>query len=262
MTKPLALVTGASSGIGFELARLCAEDGHDLVIAANEPDVEKAAEKLRKAGAAVDAVQTDLSTAQGVDELFEALAGRKIDTLCANAGLALGHAFLEQDWDDIRELIDLNVKSTVSLVHRAGKQMKAQGKGRILITSSIAAFIPGTFMTVYNGTKAFLESFAYGLHNELKETGISVTCLMPGPTDTEIFKRAGMEDTVADTDAIKADPARVAKAGYEAMKNGRAGIVPGLANKIQTAFAGILPEELLAEMHRHFAEPREGYRPH
>ncbi|MGQ9371435.1 SDR family NAD(P)-dependent oxidoreductase, partial [Azospirillum sp. A39] len=248
-TRPLAVVTGASTGIGFELAKQCARHGFDLVIAADEPAVDAAARELRALGAAVDAVQADLATLEGVDTLYAALAGRPVDALLANAGRGLGHAFLDQEFADARRVIDTNVTGTVYLIQRIGRDMRARRQGRILITGSIAGFMPGTFQAVYNGTKAFLDSFSFALRHEVKDDGITVTCLMPGPTDTEFFERADMLDTEVGQ-AKKDDPADVAKTGFDAMMRGDGDIVSGWKNKIQTAIATVTPSGILAEQHR------------
>src|SRR5688500_2382402 len=140
-TKPLAVVTGASTGIGYELAKLCARNGFDLVIAANEPAIEKAAQDLRALGAAVEAVETDLATLEGVDKLYTAVKGRPVEALLANAGHGLGHGFLDQDFADVRHVIDTNVTGTLYLIHKIGSDMRARKQGRILITGSIAGFM-------------------------------------------------------------------------------------------------------------------------
>lgn len=259
-TRPFAVVTGASTGIGLELARLALQDGHDVLIVANEPGIEIAANDLRSDNdGTVETLQADLSTKHGVDALVQKIGERPVDALLANAGRGLGHSFLSQDWDEIKEVIDLNVVGTVSLIHQIGRRMADRNVGRILITGSIAGFMPGSFQAVYNGTKAFLDSFAYAIRNELKNTAVTVTCLMPGVTDTEFFDRADMLDTKAGEmaeDGKAADPADVAKAGYKAMKKGEAGVTPGFMNKVQSLFAEILPETLVAEMHRRLAQPQ------
>ncbi|GGF67651.1 oxidoreductase [Azorhizobium oxalatiphilum] len=255
--RQLAVVTGASSGIGFELASLCVEHGYDLIIAADDPGIATAAERLRELGAQVESVEADLSTTQGVDRLYEAVAltRRPIDALLANAGHGLGRGFLEQDFEAARHVIDTNITGTVYLIHRIGKDMQTRGEGRILITGSIAGFMPGTFQAVYNGTKAFIDSFSWALRNELKDTGVSVTCLMPGPTDTDFFDRADMLDTQVGQQR-KDDPKMVAEVGFEAMLRGDGDVVAGWKNKIQSAIANVMPAGMLAEQHRKMAEPK------
>lgn len=252
---PLALVTGASTGIGLELARCCAQDGYDLVIVADEAQIEQAATELARVGGSVEAVMADLSTADGVKAVIETIGERPIELLLANAGHGLGHAFLDQSFDDIAHVIDTNITGTLLLVHRVAQGMRARNEGKVLFTGSIAGFMPGSFQAVYNASKAFIDSFAWALGNELKDTRITVTCLMPGPTDTEFFERADMLDTQVGADPDKADPAKVARSGYDAMMSGRPGIVAGFSNKIQAAMAHMLPASMLAEQHRKMAQP-------
>ena len=252
--RPLAVVTGASSGIGLELAKLCAENHYDLVIAADEPQIAEAAELLRRSGVGVAAVEADLATKEGVEKLLATIGDREVTALLANAGRGLGRAFLDQDWNDIRRVIDTNVTGTIYLIHRVGRQMRARGAGKILITGSIAGFMPGTFQAVYNGTKAFLDSFSFALRAELADSGVTVTCLMPGATETEFFERADMMDTKVGTE--KKQPAdEVAKIGFEAMLRGDGDVVAGWQNKLQAAIAHITPAGTLAEFHRKKAAP-------
>jgi short-subunit dehydrogenase len=256
-TRRFAIVTGASSGIGYELAKCCARDGYDLLIAADEPEIFNAADRLRELGVTVQAVEADLATIEGVDELYGAANGRPVDALLANAGLGLGKAFLDQNWDEARHVIDTNVTGTVYLVHKVGNDMRASGSGRILFTGSIAGFMPGTFQAVYNGTKAFVDSFSFALRAELKNSGVTVTCLMPGATETEFFERADMMDTKVGQ-SKKDDPAAVARIGYDAMLAGDGDVVSGWQNKLRSAMALITPSGVLAEMHRGMAEPGSG----
>ncbi len=253
----LAIVTGASSGIGYELAKLCAKDGHDLLIAADQPEIEQAASDLRAMGVQVEAVQADLSTTDGVDRLLSSLGGRPVDILMANAGHGLGGAFLDQDFREARHVVDTNITGTIYLIQKVGRDMRARNKGRILVTGSVAGFLPGAFHAVYNGTKAFVNSFAFALRNELQDTEVTVTDLMPGATETEFFERAHMEDTKVGQ-AKKDDPAMVAEVGYKAMMNGEGDVVAGWKNKIQTAIANVTPSGMLAEQHRKTAEPGSG----
>ena len=252
-----AVVTGASSGIGFELAKRCAEEGYDLLIAANEPAIHDAAGRLRTMGVAVTAVEEDLSTIEGIDSLYQAAQGRAVDVLMANAGHGLGKGFLDQEFTEARHVVDTNITGTIYLLQKVGRDMRARGQGRILIVGSIAGFMPGTYQAVYNGTKAFLDSFSFALRHELKEMGVSVTCLMPGATDTEFFERADMLDTKVGQQT-KDDPADVARQGFEAMMRGDGDIVTGWKNKLQSVMASIIPSDMLAELHRRMAEPGTG----
>jgi short-subunit dehydrogenase len=257
--RPLAVVTGASTGIGYELAKLCATNGFDLVVAADEPAINTAAEEFRSLGAMTEAVETDLATLDGVDKLHDAVRrlGRPVEALLANAGVGLGKGFLDQDFDKVRRVIDTNVTGTVYLIHKIGRDMRARNSGRILITGSIAGYMPGSFQAVYNASKAFLDNFAFALRNELKETEVTVSVLMPGPTDTEFFRRAEMLDTEVGQ-AKKDDPAVVAKAGFDAMMSGEGDVVSGWKNKMQTTLANITPPGILAELHRKMAAPGTG----
>ena len=253
-TRPLAIVTGASSGIGYELAQCCAQNGYDLIVAADEPAINDAAQTFRNLGVSVEAVQADLAAIDGVDRLYAAAKGRPVEALLANAGRGLGKGFLDQDFNDVRRVVDTNITGTIYLIHRVGRGMRAQGRGRILITGSIAGFIPGTYQAVYNASKAFLDSFSFAIRHELKDTGVTVTCLMPGATETEFFERADMMDTKVGT-AKKDDAAQVARTGFDAMMRGTGDVVTGWHNKLQTAIANVTPSDMLAEQHRKMAEP-------
>jgi short-subunit dehydrogenase len=251
--RPLAIVTGASSGIGLELARECAKNGFDLIVAADRP-LESALTELRALGAVVAGVEADLATPAGVDELYARVAGRPVAVLIANAGHGLGNGLLDQAFTDITHVIDTNVTGTLALIHKVGGGMRDRGSGRILITGSIAGFMPGSFQAVYNGTKAFIDSFSWALRNELEDTGVTVTCLMPGATDTEFFERAGMMDTKVGAGS-KMAAAEVARIGFKAMMDGDGDVVAGLKNKLQSAIATVTPSAVLAEQHRKMAEP-------
>lgn len=250
--RPLAVVSGASTGIGLELAHECARNGFDLVVAADRPLAAAAAE-LESLGAEVLPVQADLATHEGLEKLLGSI-DRPVDALIANAGHGLGGAFLDQSLEDIEHVIDTNVTGTLYLIHRIGKEMARRGSGRILIVGSIAGFMPGTFQAVYNGTKAFVDSFSWALRTELKDSGVTVTCLMPGATETEFFKRAGMADTKVGSEK-KMGAAEVASIGFKAMMDGEGDVVAGWKNKLTTAAAAVTPAGVLAEQHRKKAEP-------
>jgi uncharacterized protein len=252
--RPLAVVTGASTGIGYELAKCCAKSGFDLVVVADEPRIAKAAQDFRALGSTVEAVEADLSTTAGVDELYEKIGARKVDALLANAGRGLGKGFLDQNFNDVMHVVNTNITGTIYLIQKIGRDMRKRRAGKILITGSIAGFIPGTFHAVYNATKAFLDSFSFALRAELKDTGITVTCLMPGATETDFFERAGLMDTKIGQ-AKKDDPVDVAETGFKAMMNGDGDVVSGWHNKLQSAIANITPAGFLAEQHRKQAEP-------
>ncbi len=258
--RPLAVVTGASSGIGRELALLAAKDGHDLVIAADQGPLEEAAAQIRAAGnVEVETVEADLSTSFGVDKLMLAIDGRPVALLVANAGHGLGHGFLDKPFAEAKHVIDTNITGTLDVLHRVGTQMRQRNEGRILITGSIAGLMPGSFQAVYNGTKAFIDSFSFALRNELKDTAITVTCLMPGATDTHFFERADMLDTKVATDE-KAPPDEVAREGWEALKKGQDHVVAGWKNKFSALMTNVVPDSVLAEQHRKTAEPGSAQR--
>jgi uncharacterized protein len=254
-TRKLALVTGASSGIGYQLARRAVEDGYDLVIAADDDRLAKAAGALERLGARVQSVQVDLATERGIDELWRAVEGQDIDLFFANAGTALGEAFHDQEWTAVRRLIDLNVRQTTAMLHRMARKMRDRGQGRILITGSIGGFVPGPFDAVYNATKAYLNSLAEAVRDELRETGVTITLLMPGPTESRIFDAPGLREAPI-YEAEKDDTTTVARAGYDAMMRGEAGVVPGFTNKVITMLSGLVPDSVLAKIHRLGAEPR------
>jgi len=250
----LAIVTGASTGIGFELAHIAAREGYDLLVVADEPLIDAAAGDFRQYGTQVTPVEADLATFEGNDRLLAAADGRTIDLLLANAGRGLGRAFLDQDVRDWKRVIDTNVLGTTYLLHKVGRQMRERNAGKILITGSIAGLMPGSYQAVYNATKAYLDSFSYALREELRETKVTVTVLMPGATETEFFERAGMLDTKVGA-GKKDDAATVARIGFEAMLKGEGDVVSGWKNKVQSALANVTPASMLAEQHRKMAEP-------
>ncbi len=256
-TRPFAAVTGASSGIGLELAKQFARNGFDLLIAAEDPGIVTASEQLTTAGSTVRHLQVDLSTPDGVEKLYaEILAyGRPLDAIAINAGIGSGGEFSDTDLKAELQLVDLNCRSTVHLAKRIIPAMKARSAGRILFTSSIASLMPDPFEAVYGASKAFVQSFSQALANELKDSGVTVTALMPGPTDTNFFHRAGMDDTNVGS-SEKDDAELVAKQGFEAMMAGKDHVVAGsLKTKVQAAVIKAVPEPAKAAFHRSMAEP-------
>jgi short-subunit dehydrogenase len=263
MTSPsgnkLAVVTGASSGIGFELAKQFAEHGYDLLIAAEDEGIEQAASALRRDGQTqVNSVRADLATFHGVEQVYAAIAGtgRGVDALALNAGRGIGGDFTrETDLADELNVIDVNITSTVHLAKLVLPDMVARDSGAVLFTSSVASMMPGTYQAVYNASKSFVQSFAEALRDELKDTEVSITALMPGPTDTNFFHRAEMDDTKVGAGA-KDDPAIVAKQGFEALIKGKEKVVAGSAKtKVQGLVSKVMPDSAKAEMHRKMAEP-------
>src|SRR3954464_1321879 len=255
-SRKLAIVTGASSGIGFEIAKLAAEDGYDLIVAADTPFVE-AGPALKDFGVQVEEVEADLATKQGVDQLLAKITDRPVDVLVANAGHGLGHGFLDQSPDEWLHVINTDVTGTLMLVQPIVKRMVERGEGKVLITGSIAGHLAGAFQAVYNGSKAFIDSFAAALNEELRDSNVTITCLKPGATETNFFHRAELDDTKVGQ-AKKDDPADVAKTGWEAMQKGEPSVIYGLKNKMQVAAAGVLTDATTAKLHRAQAEPGSG----
>jgi short-subunit dehydrogenase len=255
--RPLAVVTGASSGIGYELAKVLSENGFDLVVAAEDKGIVEARQALAAHGVAVEAVQVDLASPSGTRELdahLQAL-GRPVDALVLNAGVGVGGDFVDTDLDAELKLIQLNVVSPVQLCKRIAQRMAERGAGRIMFTSSVASTAPGPHYAVYAASKAFIQSFAQAIRNELKDSGVTVTALMPGATDTNFFARAGMEDTKAGA-GPKDDPADVARQGYDAMMAGKDHVVAGsLMNSVQAGMAKVLPETVTAAMQGRETKP-------
>jgi short-subunit dehydrogenase len=256
-SRPLALVTGASSGIGLELAKQFVQNGFDLLICAEDTGIHQARTDLATNGARVEAVQADLASYDGVEQLYKKAQelGRPVDVLAVNAGVGVGGDFArETDLKAELNLIQLNITSAVHLTKRVVKDMVARGEGRILFTSSIAAVLPAPLEAVYGGSKAFLQSFSEALRNEVKDVGITVTALMPGPTETNFFHRAGMDDTRVGQQE-KDDPAQVAKEGFEALMAGKDKVVAGaLTNKVMAASTRVLPDAAKTAIHRHMSE--------
>jgi short-subunit dehydrogenase len=255
--RPLAVVTGASSGIGLELARQFATNGFDLVVNAEDAELDAAADQLRAEGGSVAAVRTDLRSRDGVEGLYAAVAatGRPVAAVALNAGVGKGGAFVDNPVEDEQSIIDLNVTATFRLAKLFLRDMAARGGGKVLFTSSIASTMPGPYQAVYNASKSFIQSLAEALATELRDTGVTVTSLMPGPTDTEFFERGDLLDTRIGT-GPKDDPAQVAKQGYEALMAGKDKVVAGsLLTKAQAAANTVLPDKLKSAAHAKMAQP-------
>ncbi|HEX5740835.1 MAG TPA: SDR family NAD(P)-dependent oxidoreductase [Pilimelia sp.] len=259
--RPLAVVTGASSGIGFALAREFAQHGYDLVVAAENPDIDTAAAALRRDGRSrVVPCQVDLATFAGVEECAGAVAGtgRPVEVLALNAGRGAGGPFVTNDLADDLEVVTLNVTGTVHLAKRLVPAMVARGRGRLLFTSSVAATAPGPFLATYSASKAFVQSFAQALREELRGTGVTVTALMPGATETPFFDRAGLRDTKLGT-GEKDDPGLVAKQAVAALLAGEDHVVTGSwRHTAQVLAARVAPETVRAAQVRRQTEPGTG----
>jgi uncharacterized protein len=254
--RQLAVVTGASSGIGLELARLFAADGHDLVAVADEPQINDVAEVLARAGVRVEPVQVDLRDDDAVERVYGAIAGRVPAAVAFNAGIGRAGRFVDGELQADLDIIDVNVRSTVTLAKLVLRDMAERNAGRALFTSSIVAMMPGSHQTVYNASKSFIQSFAEGLHDEFRGTGVSVTALMPGATDTEFFRRAGMRDTLLARMPCKDDPAETAKKGYDAMMRGEQKIIASsLTSKLTGTVFQVLPDSAKAIINRVLTTP-------
>ena len=258
--RPLAVVTGASSGIGLELARQLVGHHFDVIVAAEDAEIAVAAAVLRaESESEVTPVQVDLRTQEGVDDLYAAIRadGRPLDAIALNAGHGQGGAFVDIDLADELSIIDLNIVSTVRLAKLVLRDMVARDEGRVLVTSSIASTMPGSFQAVYNASKSFLQSSAQALQEELKDRAVTITSLLPGPTETEFFERADMLDTKVGQ-SKKDDPAQVAEQGFEALMKGERKLVAGsLKTKAQGVANRVLPDSLKGKAHRQMAEPQE-----
>ncbi len=262
-SSTFAVVTGASSGIGAELALLFAADGFDLLLTAEEgrggDGLEPVAVRCRAAGVEVQTLRADLRTSDGVQTLYGAVAasGRPVDAAAVNAGVGRGGAFVHSELADLMEVVDLNVASTMHLTRLLLADMVARDAGRLLLTSSIASTMPGSFHAVYNASKSFVQSLAEALQNELKDSAVTITSLMPGPTETNFFHRAGLDDTLIGQ-AKKDDPADVAQQGYTALMAGKDRVVAASTlTKAQELAAKVLPDKVKAALHRKVAEPRD-----
>lgn len=258
----LAVVTGASAGIGLELAKVFAQNQYDLLICAEDARIAQRASEIESEGLRVESMQVDLSKPEGVERFYEKIKsmGRPVDAIALNAGVGSGGDFIETDLQKELNLIDLNVRSTVHLAKLVAKDMAARGEGRILFTSSIAAMMAGSYEAVYNASKAFVQSFAKAIREELKDKGITVTALQPGPTETEFFGKANLEDTRVGQ-MKKDDPAQVAQEGFDALMAGKDDVVAGsFMNKVMSAAGKILPEKMGAAMHTKLSEPGSGHK--
>jgi uncharacterized protein len=255
-----AVITGASSGIGYELARVFGKNGYDLLVTSEDEGLQKAVAELQELGVNIESVQADLAEYDGVEQLWAAVkaSGRPVDAIAINAGVGIGGNFVETDLDEELNLIQLNVTSTVHLAKRVVQDMVARGSGKILFTSSIAGTMPTPLEAVYGASKAFVLSFSRSLRHELKDTGIAVTALQPGPTDTNFFHRAGMDDTeVGSTGKYTNDPAEVAQHGVDALMNNEDHIyASSMKTKVQGELGRFVPESVKAEQHRKQAEPK------
>ena len=260
-TSPLALVTGASSGIGYELAKLLAGDGYDLVLVADEEAVHARAEELGASGVDARAIRVDLRNPDDVDQLYYAVTkgatdgARRVDVAVLNAGAGRAGPFIEGDLETDLGIIDLNVRSTTQLAKLVLRDMAAPGTGKVLFTSSIAATMPGSLQSVSKASQSYIQSLSEALHDEFRDTGVFVTALMPGPTDTNFFRRGHMQDTVMGR-GPKDDPAEVAEQGYAALMRGRRKVVAAsVPSKVLGLANRVLPDSAKAVVSRVISSP-------
>ena len=257
-TRPLALITGASSGIGYQLAKQFTDNGYDLIVAAEDDGIVTAAAALAGNGASVEAVQVDLRNPDGVEQLFKAVteADRPLAAAALNAGVGRGGRFVDTELQDDFDIVDLNVRSTMQLAKLVLQDMARRNAGKVLFTSSIASTMPGSYQPVYNASKSFIQSLAEAVRDELKDTDVTVTSLMPGPTDTNFFHRAGMNDTVIGRMKNKDDPAEVARQGFEALMRGDQKVVAeSLSTKVMGVANRVLPDSVKAMANRLMSAP-------
>ncbi|WP_158792001.1 SDR family oxidoreductase [Granulicella sp. L60] len=259
MDDKLALVTGASSGIGFGLAKELAGRGYDVIIASAGDRLAPAAAEIRSIGHQVIEVNADLATRDGVDQLWSQIQslGRPLDIACINAGVGVGGLFSETDLDAELNMVELNCVGTVQLAKAVVRHMRELDAGKILFTASIAGEMVAPREAVYAATKAFVLSFAHSLRYELKETGITVTALQPGPTDTDFFHRAGMDDTeVGQNGKSESQPGDVAHQGVEALLAGKDHVyAASFKTKLEGALANVVPGNVKGAMHEKMAKP-------
>jgi short-subunit dehydrogenase len=224
-SNQFAVITGASSVIGYELATQFAQNGFDLLVAADNETIHSVAQELQSSGVSAEALKVDLASHEGTHQLQSTIegAGRPLDAIAINAGVGFSGRFVETDLAQELNMVHLNVVSTLHLAKFVVKNMVGRGQGRILFTTSIAGTVPTPYETVYGATKAFVCSLSQGLREELKDSGVSVTVLMPGATETNFFHRAGADDTKLGV-AEKDDPAEVASScGSRRHEVGRGG---------------------------------------
>ncbi|MFP7477974.1 SDR family NAD(P)-dependent oxidoreductase [Terribacillus saccharophilus] len=226
--RKLAVITGASSGLGLELAKQFAQDNYDIAISGSSDRIFEAADTIRDLGVEAYPHKADAATYDGVESFWNFISElkRPIEAVVLNVGIGLGGAFTDTDLEEELRLISINISGTVHMAKRVVHHMVPNGRGRILIVSSISATQPTPYETVYGPSKAFGYMFAESLREELRETGVTVTALLPGPTDTNFHSNAGMDSSKIGS-SKKNDKALVAKQGYEALMNDEDHVVGG-----------------------------------
>jgi short-subunit dehydrogenase len=262
MKNGLAVVTGASSGIGYSLAKELANRGYDLVVCSSGDRLESAAEDLKSSGVSVEEVRADLATKEGVISLWDRIQtlGRPVDIACLNAGIGVGGLFSETDLEEELKMVNLNCTGTVHLAKYIVKDMVSRKNGKILFTASIAGEMVAPREAVYAATKAFVLSLAHSLRYELRDTGVGVTALQPGPTDTDFFHRAGMDNTeVGSEGKSESQPDDVARQGIEALLAGEDHVYSAsMKTKMEGMLANVTPGKVKGAMHEKMARPKTG----
>ncbi|TGK09882.1 SDR family oxidoreductase [Leptospira fletcheri] len=249
--KKTAVVTGASAGIGYEIAKLAASDGYDLILVArNSKALTKVKKELESMGAQADILVMDLSDPKSPKKIYEFARKKKaiVDLLVNNAGFGTNGRFDKLDLEEELSLIQVNVVSLVALTHLFLRDMIDRHSGKILNVASTAAFQPGPMMSDYYASKAYVLSFSEGISEELKKEGVTVTCLCPGPTKTEFFKKAEMDSSKILNHVPMSDPKEVARLGYEGVKFGKVVVISGLANKVLAQSVRISPRFLIRKI--------------
>lgn len=255
-----ALITGGTQGIGYELAKLFAGDGYNLVLVARtEADLQQRQQEFsQQHGIDVITISKDLFQPNAPFELYEEVKNKNIvvDVLVNDAGQGQFGLFIEQDIHRLQEIIQLNVNALTVLTHLFLKDMVARNEGKILQLASIASQLPGPWQAVYHATKAYVLSFTEALISELKESAVTLTALQPGATDTDFFNKADMQESKI-LDTKLSDPAQVAKDGYEALMSGDDKIVSGFKNKAMVGMSNVMPESMVADQMNKMQQPRE-----
>ncbi len=255
--RPVAVITGASSGIGYELAKVFGKNNFDLIVTAEDPGIFEAANIFRSLGVEVKVIQTDLATTDGVDSLYKEIEPHysRLDSVALNAGVGIGGEFINTNLEEELNVINLNITSTVRLAKKILPEFVRRGHGRMLFTSSIAADMPGPYFAVYGASKAFVQSFSQALREEVKDKGVTITSLQPGATDTDFFAKAHMLDTKVANEK-KDDPSVVAEHGFKALMDGEDHVVAGsFKNKVQSVVGKLMSEPAGAKMQARETKP-------
>ena len=260
MAKQFALVTGASSGIGFSLAKDLRDRGYDVAICSAGDRLDAAAQQLQNERVQIFSIKADLATREGVRECWEKVIAleRPLDIACLNAGVGVGGLFSETNLDAELNSVELNCVGLVQLAKYVVRHMLDRKQGKILFTASIAGEMVAPRQAVYAATKAFDLSFAHSLRYELRDTGITITALQPGPTNTDFFHRAGMDNTeMGSSGKFESEPEDVARQGIDALLAGKDHVyAASMKTKVEGALANVIPGKVKGAMHEKQAKPK------